>query len=250
MELAVCPLRQDTAPSRFPLPATTPATTASHMHCSSNMAIRSTWPPRRRPGIAFHWRIQPVIIVAPDGRSARLRTYLFHPNTSKTGSSTLFGAMYPDDHLILEDGIWRLWNLSLDEPYFEMPDWKGGWSAAKDKAGGAKPPASDTAYTGQSPMHRRDPSAISAPPWLRSTGRMCRLPNSESAGTFSRWHRRTVGMAQNSADVVGLQKSRQRPHAGTVSAGLRPLRLRTRHEHDEARLSVAIDRSGEERGLM
>lgn len=82
----------------------------------------------KKASIAFHWRIQPVINVAPDGRSARLRTYLFHPNTSKTGSSTLFGAIYPDDHLILEDGIWRLWNLSLDEPYFEMPDWERGWA--------------------------------------------------------------------------------------------------------------------------
>ena len=80
-----------------------------------------------KAAIAFHWRIQPVINVAPDGRSARVRTYLFHPNTSKTASSTLFGAMYPDDHLVLEDGIWRLWNLSLDEPYFSMPDWKRGW---------------------------------------------------------------------------------------------------------------------------
>src|SRR5205085_12111346 len=88
----------------------------------------------KKSGIAFHWRVQPVINVAPDGRSARVRTYLFHPNTSKTGGGTLFGAQYPDDHLVLADGIWRLWNLSLDEPYFEMPNWKGGWSAAKDRA--------------------------------------------------------------------------------------------------------------------
>jgi hypothetical protein len=94
----------------------------------------------KKAGIAFHWRIQPVINVAPDGRSARVRTYLFHPNTSKRASSTLFGAIYPDDHLILEDGIWRLWNLSLDEPYFEMADWKGGWSAAKDKPAVAAAP--------------------------------------------------------------------------------------------------------------
>ena len=94
----------------------------------------------KKASIAFHWRIQPVINVAPDGRSARVRTYLFHPNTSKTGAGTLFGAMYPDDHLILEDGIWRLWNLSLDEPYFEMPNWKGGWSAAKDRVAVAATP--------------------------------------------------------------------------------------------------------------
>jgi hypothetical protein len=81
--------------------------------------------------------------VAPDGRSARVRTYLFHPNTSKTASSTLFGAMYPDDHVILEDGIWRLWNLSLDEPYFSMPDWKRGWAGVNQPsaaAGRPRPP--------------------------------------------------------------------------------------------------------------
>ena len=94
----------------------------------------------KKAGIAFHWRIQPVIIVAPDGRSARLRTYLFHPNTSKAGSSTLFGAMYPDDHLILENGIWRLWNLSLDEPYFEMPNWESGWALLKEEPAAAPAP--------------------------------------------------------------------------------------------------------------
>lgn len=95
----------------------------------------------KKSGIAFHWRIQPVINIAPDGRSARLRTYLFHPNTSKTSGGTLFGAIYPDDHLILADGIWRLWNLSLDEPYFEMPNWKAGWAGARERAPRAAAPA-------------------------------------------------------------------------------------------------------------
>ncbi len=98
-----------------------------------------------KAGVAFHWRIQPVINVAPDGRSARVRTYLFHPNTAKRGGGTLFGAMYPDDHLILEDGIWRLWNLSLDEPYFEMPNWQGGWAAAKDREPAPPRPAAPAA---------------------------------------------------------------------------------------------------------
>ncbi|HTQ36074.1 MAG TPA: nuclear transport factor 2 family protein [Steroidobacteraceae bacterium] len=86
-----------------------------------------------KASVAFHWRIQPFINVAPDGRSARVRTYLFHPDTARRGGGTLFGAMYPDDHLILEDGIWRLWNLSLDEPYFEMPNWQAGWAGARDR---------------------------------------------------------------------------------------------------------------------
>jgi len=114
----------------------------------------------KKSGVAFHWRIQPVIIVAPDGRSARVRTYLFHPNTARQGSSTLFGAMYPDDHLILEDGIWRLWNLSLDEPYFEMPNWKGGWSAARDKPAVSALPAAPPATAPTAPV---DPNAPPRP---------------------------------------------------------------------------------------
>ncbi len=84
-----------------------------------------------RSGIAFHWLIQPVINVAGDGRSATVRSYLFHPDTAKTpGSASLFGAMYPDNQFVLEEGRWRLWNLSLDEPYFSLPGgWKGGWSS-------------------------------------------------------------------------------------------------------------------------
>lgn len=91
---------------------------------------------RGRPAVAFHWLIQPVTIVASDGRSARVRSYLFHPDTAKRpGSAGLFGAMYPDNEFVLEDGVWRLWNLSLDEPYFSMPGgWSGGWSSHAPRA--------------------------------------------------------------------------------------------------------------------
>lgn len=100
-----------------------------------------------RPAIAFHWLIQPMTTVAPDGRSARTRTYLFHPDTAKApGSASLFGAMYPDNQAVLEDGVWRLWNLSLDEPYFSMPaGWRGGWSSkAPEHAEPRRPPVSST----------------------------------------------------------------------------------------------------------
>ena len=104
-----------------------------------------------RAGIAYHWLIQPVIKVAADGRSATVRSYLFHPDTAKRpGSASLFGAMYPDNQFVLEDGVWRFWNLSLDEPYFSMPaGWKDGWSGAPPvrNAPPPRPPAIPTGPT-------------------------------------------------------------------------------------------------------
>lgn len=92
-----------------------------------------------RQRLAVHWRIAPVIHVSHDGRSTLLRTYLFHPNTGKydraSGEPNRVGniqtGMYPNDQVVLEDGIWRLWTLTIDEPYMMMPNWQGGWSAAK-----------------------------------------------------------------------------------------------------------------------
>src|SRR5215467_8211895 len=118
MELALGSLRQNRYETNSLCRLTTPDTSASLTGCFWSTGIRSV---ERQEGQ------HRVSLAHPAGDSASVRRYLFHPNTSKQGSSTLFGAMYPDDHLILEDGIWRLWNLSLDEPYFEMPNWKGGW---------------------------------------------------------------------------------------------------------------------------
>ena len=90
-------------------------------------------PTDTRTSVSWHWRMQPVILVAADGRSASLRTYLFQPRTAKDRASGISGAMYLDQ-LVLEAGVWRLWSLSLNEPYFTSPDWKGGWSGAKYRA--------------------------------------------------------------------------------------------------------------------
>lgn len=106
--------------------------------------------PKARAGIAFHWRTQPVINVSADGRSANLRTRLFHPDTGKQsaalggrGGADIMSGMYPNDQTVLENGIWRLWSLEIDEPYFTMAGWKGGWSGVKPKPPGSpRPPLS------------------------------------------------------------------------------------------------------------
>ena len=92
-----------------------------------------------RPGISYHWIMQPVVQVSDDGRSARGRLRLFQPRTGKeVGEAGAFfgasfwGGMY-HDRFILEDGIWRLWEVTLDEPLIVPVSWKDGlWAKAKD----------------------------------------------------------------------------------------------------------------------
>lgn len=120
-------------------------------------------PPPTRPGISYHWRFQPVIHVSHDGRSANLRTRLFQPRTSMRQSAEASGGripmspgfnsgMYPNDQAVLEDGIWRLWTLTIDEHYMTTSDWRQGWAGVKPT------PAGQAA--GQSPLVERLPPDI------------------------------------------------------------------------------------------
>jgi hypothetical protein len=113
-------------------------------------AGRRVWgpAPETRSGVSFHWRVQPVILVSDDGRSANQRVRLFQPRTGKEvgGPGGFYGAyfysgMYHDQY-VLEDGTWRMWNLSLDEPYMSNIAWKTGWARAKDPATSPQGPTS------------------------------------------------------------------------------------------------------------
>ncbi|MGN9785272.1 nuclear transport factor 2 family protein [Nonomuraea sp. ZG12] len=113
-------------------------------------AVNASWggplpPDALRARISFHWLTQPVIMVSQDGRSATLRTRLFQPRTSKDGApgfSGLHGGMY-HNQAVLENGIWRLWTVTIDEHYYTSPTWAGGWASAEDPPPDApKPPDS------------------------------------------------------------------------------------------------------------
>lgn len=110
--------------------------------------------PRARTYIALHLRTQPVILVAGDGRSSSIRTRLFQPVSSRTRAQGFSGGMY-HDQAILENGCWKLWHVAIDEHYFSSPDYKGGWSAAKDPdpdAPGFGAVASSTGYPPDIPL--------------------------------------------------------------------------------------------------
>jgi hypothetical protein len=110
--------------------------------------------PEKQAGISYHWLMQPVVLVSDDGRSATGRFRLFQPRTGKTVgkagdffAASFWGGMYHDRY-VLEDGIWRIWELTLDEPYINPVAWKDGvWAKSKDPAPrpGGTPPRANTA---------------------------------------------------------------------------------------------------------
>jgi hypothetical protein len=97
--------------------------------------------PEKQAGISYHWLIQPMVLVSDDGRSATGRFKLFQPRTGKSVgkagdflAAAFWGGMYHDRY-VLEDGVWRIWELTLDEPYITPVAWKDGvWAKAKDPA--------------------------------------------------------------------------------------------------------------------
>ena len=107
---------------------------------------------RPRTTLPLHWRTQPVILVAEDGRSASIRSRLFQPGSSRTRAMGFSGGMY-HDQVVLENGIWRFWSVVIDEHYFSSPTYEGGWSAAKDpEPGTRRPPTPNTAYPPDIPL--------------------------------------------------------------------------------------------------
>lgn len=92
-----------------------------------------------RRGVSFHWRPQPVIHVSRDGRSSNVRARLLQPSTDRENSSTLRGGMY-QDQAVEEDGIWRLWSVTIDEFYWTMSNWEDGWSGVAPRPQNASNP--------------------------------------------------------------------------------------------------------------
>ena len=107
--------------------------------------------PEKQAGISYHWLLQPVVLVSDDGRSATGRFRLFQPRTGKSVgkagdffAAQFWGGMYHDRY-VLENGVWRIWELTLDEPFITPVAWKDGvWAKSKDPAPGGRRPPSNT----------------------------------------------------------------------------------------------------------
>lgn len=97
--------------------------------------------PASQAGISYHWLHQPMVLISDDGRSATGRFRLFQPRTGKTVgkagdffAAQFWGGMYHNRY-VLENGVWKIWELTLDEPFITPVAWKDGvWAKAKDPA--------------------------------------------------------------------------------------------------------------------
>lgn len=141
--------------------------------------------PLRRPraAIPLHLRLQPVIHVAPDGRSAKLRTRLLQFNSSFDAEGSMTGGMY-EDRAVLERGVWRF-ELDDVDHIWRTVSYRDGWARVPEDAGErlSRPPArllevmppdrpiEGPAYPpfpaiGRLPFHYRNPVSGRAPPDL------------------------------------------------------------------------------------
>jgi hypothetical protein len=91
---------------------------------------------RRYPGkkptdyFTVHQLVQPVIHVAQDGESAKMRVRLFQLAGASGGSGLWLAGVY-ECKTSLEDGIWKFKSMDLD--YTWTADYKGGWAHPPEK---------------------------------------------------------------------------------------------------------------------
>lgn len=89
-------------------------------------------PKSPRTALQIHLRTQPVIDVAEDGRTTKLRTRLFSFNSSRDVAGNFQSGMYPNDRMVLQDGVFKFQHQSIDELYFTSAGYKGGWANVPD----------------------------------------------------------------------------------------------------------------------
>jgi hypothetical protein len=81
-----------------------------------------------RTSVQIHLRTQPVIDVSNDGMTAKLRTRLFSFSASTTTPGSFQGAMYPNDKLVMQEGVWKFQHQSIDEFYSRSAGYQNGWA--------------------------------------------------------------------------------------------------------------------------
>ena len=94
-------------------------------------------------------QLQPVIDVAADGRTARIRSRVLQLTRDAQGRAMWGGGVY-ENELVNQDGVWKFKRLHLYRTY--KVNYKGGWAAPSEGEGQLLP----SRFT--PPFHYRDPA--------------------------------------------------------------------------------------------
>ncbi len=107
---------------------------------------------RRAASMTLHQKTAPVVTVAADGRTARIRTKLLQLNSARDGDGSYIMGIY-ENNIVRERGVWKISRMDLD--YTWNASYSTGWARvtppvpraapAAQTAPGSAPPAAATA---------------------------------------------------------------------------------------------------------
>src|SRR6185369_10234726 len=100
-------------------------------------SMKRRYPNPKSPNfLTVHQVVQPVIHVAADGKSAKIRTRLFQMGGPANGEGSWLIGIY-ENTTVLEDGAWKLSGMDLD--YTWQGAKRGGWVNVKTPANPPEP---------------------------------------------------------------------------------------------------------------
>ena len=96
-------------------------------HVRDSMTLRYGSNGRTGKQMTLHQKTQPVVDVAHDGQSARIRTRLFQLNSVTDTPGSYIGGIY-ENKIVREDGVWKIAGMDLD--YTWTTSYVTGWARA------------------------------------------------------------------------------------------------------------------------
>jgi ABC-type nitrate/sulfonate/bicarbonate transport system substrate-binding protein len=127
-------------------------------HVRQSMVGRYGRGGRRAAGMTLHQKTQPVVTVAADGRTARIRNKLLQLNSSRDGDGSYIVGIY-ENNMVRERGVWKISRMDLD--YTWNANYSTGWARVTPR------PAAPAAPRTPAPAR---PAAPAAPPAGATSG--------------------------------------------------------------------------------
>ncbi len=105
-------------------------------HVRESMVGRYGRGGRRAGSMTLHQKTEPVVTVADDGRTARIREKLLQLNSSRDGDGSYIIGIY-ENNIVRENGVWKISRMDLD--YTWNASYSTGWARVTPRRAAAAP---------------------------------------------------------------------------------------------------------------